>query len=104
MKIGGFTARGVSALMRQLEPIEPLKSSKLARNMWVADFIKRRLTLSLWQPELMALARVTVLSDVVVLTIFDVSENIVDKNKIRNPMIFKMEKPHTQSRIVMRKS
>lgn len=89
-------------LMRQLKPIEPVKNTKLGRNMWVTDFIKRRLTLSLWQPELMALARVTILSDVVVLTIFDVSENIVDKNNIRNPMIFKMEKHHTRSRSVMR--
>jgi hypothetical protein len=48
------------------------------------------------QPELTILARVSVFSDVVVLTIFDVSENIVDENKIRNLRIFNTgETPHT---------
>jgi hypothetical protein len=52
--------------------------------------MKRHHKLSLWQPELTLSARAG-FSKVVVRTTFDVSENMVDENKITDPRIFNMD-------------
>jgi hypothetical protein len=59
-------------------------------------FMKRHQKLSLRQPELTQLASVSGFNKVVVHTIFDVLDNIVDENKITNSKIFIMsETSHT---------
>jgi hypothetical protein len=59
--------------------------------MWFAGFMKLNHKLSMQQPELTTLARVSVFNKFVVDSIFDVLENFADENKITDSRIFSMD-------------
>jgi hypothetical protein len=65
--------------MKQLEPTSP-QNTKFAGEVWFAGFMKRHHKLNLRYPELTSLVRVSGFNNLVVRTIFDVLENIVDEN------------------------
>jgi hypothetical protein len=92
MKVRGLkrAVKDGVALTKQLEPTK-FPKTKLADKVWFAGFIKRHHKLILREPELTSLTTVSGLKNVVVHTIFDVLENIVDENKIPNPRIFTMD-------------
>jgi hypothetical protein len=84
---------GVNEAARNLQTAQ---NTKLTGEMWFAGFMKRHHKLSLRQPELTSLARASGLNKFMVHTIFDMSENIVDENKITDSRILCMdETSHT---------
>jgi hypothetical protein len=85
--------------MKQLN-IQSPQNTKLTGKVWLAGFMKRHQKLNLLQPELMSLAKVSGLIEVVVHTVFDVLENTVDENKITDLRIFSIHE--TSHRVLKR--
>jgi tRNA U34 5-methylaminomethyl-2-thiouridine-forming methyltransferase MnmC len=71
------------AFMKQLEPTKS-PEQQLGWKVWLALFMKRHHKMSLRQPEITSLARVSVFNKIVVHMIFDLSENICDEKKLQD--------------------
>jgi hypothetical protein len=77
--------------MKQIGPTKFPKHQVSWESVVLGLFMRRHHKLNLRQPQLTAMTRGSGLNDVVVHTIFDMSANIVDENKITDMSIFSME-------------
>jgi hypothetical protein len=98
MKVRGFAASGERRRRRSKNSsnLQSPPNTKLAKKVGIASLMKCHQKLTIRQPELTSLSRVSGINKVVVHMIFDVSKNIADENKITDSRIFNMdETSHT---------